>query len=54
MDHNDPLYPIYDKKSKKQKLRDIVYYVIYALIIALVGATCFFMYKLIQYDFTGG
>ncbi len=53
MDHNDPLYPIHDRKSKKKKIGDIVYYVLYAILFALVGATFFFIYKVIQYEMTG-
>jgi len=53
MDNNDPLYSIYDSKSKKKKIGDIVYYVIYATIFLLLGAMCFLIYKLVQYDFTG-
>ena len=48
MDHNNSLYPTYDKKSKKKKIGDIVYYVTYGLIFALVGATFFLIYKVIQ------
>ena len=48
MNHNDPLFPNHDRKSKKKKMDDIMYYVLYAILFALVGATFFFIYKVLQ------
>jgi hypothetical protein len=53
MDNNDPLYPIHGRKSKKNKMGDIVYYVLYAILFALAGATFFFIYKVIQAHMAG-
>ncbi len=53
MDYNDPLYPIHDRKSKKKKMVDIVYYVLFTLFFALLGAICFLIYKFVQYEMTG-
>jgi len=33
-----------DKKPKKRRVSDIVYYVIYVFILALIGALFFFLY----------
>ncbi len=40
MDQNDS---IYDKKPKKKRVSDIVYYVIYVLILALIVSVFFFL-----------
>lgn len=42
-----------NKKPKKKRLSDIVYYVIYALLIALILATFFFLYKLLEFEMSG-
>ena len=43
----DQYNSIYDKKPKKKRVGDIVYYVIYVFILALVASTFFFLYKLL-------
>ena len=50
MDHNDS---IDDKKPKKKRVSNIVYYAIYIFIHALILATVFFLYKFIKQEISG-
>ncbi len=40
-------------KPKKKRVSDIVYYVIYALLLALILATFFFLYKVVEFEMSG-
>jgi hypothetical protein len=53
MDNNDPLHQIHDRISKKKKIGDIVYNVLYAIPFVLLGAAFFFIYKVIQAHMAG-
>lgn len=40
-------------KPKKKRVSDIVYYVIYALLLALILATFPFLYKEVEFEMSG-
>ncbi len=40
-------------KPKKKRGSDIVYYVIYALLLALILATFSFLYKVVEFEMNG-
>jgi len=53
MENNDPLHPLHDRKSNKKTTGNIAYYVFCAIPFVLLGATFFFIYKVIQADMAG-
>jgi predicted nucleic acid-binding Zn ribbon protein len=49
----DQYNSIYNKKPKKKRVSDIAYYVIYALLLALILATFFFLYTVVGFEMSG-